>query len=125
MDRKDALAALAALAQETRLDVFRLLLKQAPDGVPAGEIAARLGVVQNTMSAHLAVLSRAGLIAARRRGRVVAYAIEPRSVRDFIAFLLEDCCRGAPEICAPLLDIVAGGACDAAPGKRTKDTAPA
>jgi len=106
MDRKAALDALAALGQETRLDVFRLLVRHAPAGLPAGEIAERLGVVQNTMSAHLGVLARAGLIAARRTGRVVDYTVDNAAMRDLLAYLMQDCCGGEPEICAPLFDLI-------------------
>ena len=96
MDKIAALDALAALGQETRLDVFRLLVRAGPDGLAAGEIAARLSTVQNTMSAHLKVLDRAGLIAARREGRSVCYAADMTGFRDLLAFLMEDCCNGAP-----------------------------
>lgn len=106
MDPKQALDALSALSQETRLETFRLLVRHAPDGLPAGEIAARLGVVQNTMSAHLAILARSGLISSRRKGRVIEYAADFAAIRALLVFLMQDCCRGAPEICAPLLDVV-------------------
>lgn len=106
MDSKEALEALSALSQETRLEAFRLLVKEAPEGLPAGEVGARLGVVQNTMSAHLAVLSRSGLIKPARDGRVINYAADFAAVRQLLLFLMRDCCQGAPEICAPLLDVV-------------------
>lgn len=118
MDKKQALDALAALGQETRLDVFKLLVKASPGGLAAGEIARRAGVVQNTMSAHLAILARSGLIKARREGRVIEYAIDHAAMRGLLAYLMRDCCNGAPEICAPLFDLVA---CDpgTAGGERT------
>ncbi len=106
MDKKRSLAALAALGQETRLDVFKLLVTLAPNGLPAGEIGKRLGVVQNTMSAHLGVLARCGLICAKRKGRTVVYEVDYKAVRGFLAFLLQDCCQGEPEICSPLLELV-------------------
>jgi DNA-binding transcriptional ArsR family regulator len=106
MDKKESLNALGALSQETRLDAFRLLVKLAPDGLPAGEIAERLGVVQNTMSAHLGVLARSGLIQSRRKGRIVEYAVDYEAVRGFLAFLLQDCCQSEPEICSPLFELV-------------------
>jgi len=106
MDKNNALSALAALGQETRLDAFRFLVRAAPDGLPAGEIANRLGVVQNTMSAHLAVLARAGLIAASRKGRTVEYAVDYAAVRGLLAFLMQDCCQGEAEICSPLFNLV-------------------
>lgn len=104
MIKETALTAFAALGQETRLDTFRLLVGHVPDGLPAGEIADRLGVRQNTLSAHLAALSRAGLIDARRRGRTIHYAVDPDTVRGLLAFLMEDCCQGNPSICAPFFD---------------------
>ena len=107
MDQNSALETLAALSQETRLDVFRLLVRNAPEGLPAGEIGKKLGVVQNTMSAHLAVLSRSGLITSRRKGRVIEYTSNFKVVRELLQFLMEDCCQGAPEICKPLLEAVA------------------
>ena len=106
MDKKESLNALGALSQETRLDAFRLLVKLAPDGLPAGEIAERLGVVQNTMSAHLGVLARSGLIQSSRKGRTVEYAVDYEAVRGFLAFLLQDCCQSEPEICSPLFELV-------------------
>jgi len=107
MDKIESLAALSALSQESRLDAFRLLVKRAPGGLPAGEIAKRLGVVQNTMSAHLAVLARSGLISPRRKGRVVEYGVDYEQVRGFLAYLMQDCCQGEPDICAPLFEQLA------------------
>lgn len=107
MDEKTATNILSALSQETRLEVFRLLVKSAPDGLPAGEIGRRLGVVQNTMSAHLSILTRAGLITSKRKGRVIEYTANFSRVRSLLQFLMQDCCQGAPEICEPLLETVA------------------
>jgi DNA-binding transcriptional ArsR family regulator len=106
MDKKSALAAMAALGQDTRLDVFRLLIGAGPQGVPAGEIASRLGTVQNTMSAHLKILDQAGLVLAERDGRVVRYVADMAGFRDLLAYLLEDCCNGAPELCRPVIQAV-------------------
>jgi len=106
MDKKSAIEILTALSHATRLDAFRLLVKNAPAGLPAGEIGKRLGVVQNTMSAHLAVLDRAGLVSSKRRGRSIEYAVQFRAVRQLLLFLMQDCCQGAPEICEPLLEAV-------------------
>ncbi len=102
----DCVRALSALAQESRLEAFRLLVRSGADGLPAGEIARALAVPHNTMSAHLSVLANAGLVAARRRGRSVIYAVAFARVRDLLAFLVEDCCRGKPEVCAPLIACV-------------------
>ncbi len=103
MDNDSAIAALGALAQGTRLDVFRLLARQEPDGMAAGEIARQLGVPQNTMSAHLGVLARAGIVRAERHGRTIVYRAELDGLRALMLFLVKDCCAGAPELCAPLL----------------------
>jgi DNA-binding transcriptional ArsR family regulator len=106
MDGRSALEALAALGQETRLDIFRLLVRAGPRGIPVGEIAARLGTVQNTTSAHLKVLTHAGLIRPERDGRVVRYLSDMTGFRNLLAFLMEDCCNGKPELCRPIIDAV-------------------
>jgi ArsR family transcriptional regulator, arsenate/arsenite/antimonite-responsive transcriptional repressor len=106
MDKKDALSALAALGQETRLEVFRLLVKAGGKGLPAGEIAARLDTVQNTMSAHLKILAAAGLVQANRDGRTIRYVADMTGFRDLLAFLMEDCCNGAPELCQPVIEAI-------------------
>lgn len=111
MDELTAIDSLAALAHETRLAAFRLLLKSAPDELPAGDIAIRLGIVQNTMSSHLAILVRTGLISSRREGRNVLYRAEPAAMRTLLAWLMEDCCQGNSDICAPLLDLVSCKSC--------------
>jgi ArsR family transcriptional regulator len=107
MDLTAALACLAALGQETRLETFRLLMRSSPDGLAAGDIARRLGVVQNTMSAHLGVLTRNGLVLAERNGRSIAYRANHQAIADLLRFLMEDCCQGAPDICAPLAQLSA------------------
>ena len=109
-----ALEALAALAQETRLSVFRHLVAVHPDGVAAGAIAERFGAPHNTMSSHLAILARAGLVASQRRGRSVLYRADLDGFRALVTFLTQDCCRGRPEICAPVLESLAD-ACACAP----------
>jgi DNA-binding transcriptional ArsR family regulator len=81
-------------------------VKLAPGGLPAGEIASRLDVVQNTMSAHLAVLARSGLICANRQGRTIKYAVDYEAVRGLLAYLMQDCCQGEPEICSPLFELM-------------------
>lgn len=106
MDKTTALAALAALGQDTRLEVFRLLIKAGGAGIPAGQIAERLGVVQNTTSAHLKILDYAGLVRAERDGRVVRYIADMIGFRDLLAYLMEDCCNGAPELCRPVINAV-------------------
>ena len=103
MDSNRAVAALGALAQDSRLEVFRLLIKRGPDGMAAGEIARRLGVPHNTMSAQLAILARAGLVTPRREGRSIVYAVDLDGTRELLSFLVEDCCRGSPQVCRPLI----------------------
>ena len=102
MHTHDAIAAFAALAQESRLDVFRLLLRQAPYGLPAGQIAACLGVAASTLSAHLAQLERAGLLRSWREQRRIFYAADTEGFRTLLAFLTEECCSGHPELCGYL-----------------------
>ena len=104
MDRDETILALAALAQSTRLEAFRLLVASEPEGLPAGEIARELAVPHNTMSSHLAVLSRAGLVQAQRRSQSLIYRAKLNRFRDVATYLLKDCCGGHPEICAPLID---------------------
>lgn len=111
MDETTAVTALGALAQGTRLQVFRALVAAHPAGIPAGEIAARCGVPHNTMSAHLAVLTRAGLATAERRGRTIFYRAGLDGFRELVGFLTRDCCAGRPEICAPLLEPLANACC--------------
>jgi ArsR family transcriptional regulator, arsenate/arsenite/antimonite-responsive transcriptional repressor len=103
MDSTVAIAALAALAQSTRLEAFRLLVSREPDGVAAGELARLLAVPQNTMSAHLAVLARAALVRSERQSRSIIYRADLARLRDLVLFLAQDCCGGRPEVCAPLL----------------------
>ena len=103
MELYDAIEALSALAQGSRLKVFRLLVRRGPDGMPAGEIARALKAPPNTMSAHLAILSRAGLVSARKQGRSVIYAVNLEGTRKLLAYLVEDCCGGKPEVCRPLI----------------------
>lgn len=103
MGNEQVILALAALAQNTRLDVFRLLVSAEPEGLPAGEVARRLEVPHNTMSSHLSILSRAGLVRSERFSRSIVYRADLDALRSAIAFLLKDCCGGRSEICAPLL----------------------
>jgi ArsR family transcriptional regulator len=103
MDNLEAIAALAALAQTTRLETFRLLVQCEPEGVPAGELARLMAVPQNTMSAHLSILSRAGLVSGERQSRSIIYRANLARLREMTLFLLKDCCGGRPDICAPLI----------------------
>jgi DNA-binding transcriptional ArsR family regulator len=103
MDESTAIEALAALAQPTRLAVFRHLAAAYPGEVPAGDIARHCDVPHNTMSSHLAVLTRAGLTTASRKGRVVSYRADLGRLGDLVSFLARDCCEGRPELCVPLI----------------------
>jgi ArsR family transcriptional regulator len=103
MDSTLAIAALAALAQNTRLEVFRLLVSREPAGVAAGELARMLAIPQNTMSSHLAVLARAGLVRSERRSRSIIYRADLDRFSEVVLFLVQDCCGGRPEVSAPLL----------------------
>lgn len=96
---EDAVSALAALGHGTRLAVFRLLVKAGPDGLPAGRIAEELAVAPSTLSAHLAQLERAGLLRSARADRRILYAVDFIGTRRLLAFLLDDCCDGRPELC--------------------------
>lgn len=118
MKSSQALAAFAALSQETRLAILRLLIRDGAEGLPAGEIAARLDVQPSTLSFHVAALERAGLVTSRRLQRQIFYAPNFDGVRGLVTFLLEDCCGGHPEICADIFSGVqsaCGPSCDVEP----------
>ncbi|MDI6026030.1 metalloregulator ArsR/SmtB family transcription factor [Corticibacterium sp. UT-5YL-CI-8] len=103
MESNDAIAALAALAQTTRLETFRLLVRHEPEGIAAGELARMLDVPQNTMSAHLATLARAGLVSHERQSRSIIYRADLDGFRALTLFMIKDCCDGRSELCAPLV----------------------
>ncbi len=94
-----ALAALSALGQPTRLSIFRLLIAAEPDGLPAGDIAHKIGCPHNTLSSHLSVLARSGLVRGARDGRSIIYRADVDAIRALVGFLVNDCCDGHPEIC--------------------------
>jgi DNA-binding transcriptional ArsR family regulator len=107
MESEVAILSFAALAQSTRLDVFRLLVKHEPEGLAAGEIAKALAVPQNTMSSHLAILARAGLVISERKSRSIVYRADLARLGGVVQFLLEDCCGGRADLCAPLVESLA------------------
>ena len=111
MDISTAIPALAALAQEHRLAAFRLLVRAGTDGLPAGAIARQLAVPHNSLSTHLSTLQGAGLLSSRREGRSIIYRVDFDGTRALLAFLLEDCCLGAPDACEPVLDSVLAACC--------------
>jgi DNA-binding transcriptional ArsR family regulator len=104
MESENAILALAALAQPTRLDVFRLLVKHEPKGLPAGDIAGELAVPHNTMSSHLSILTRAHLVSSVRHGRSIVYRANLATLETLTLFLLQDCCGGKPELCESLME---------------------
>ena len=126
MGAPHALAALAALGQPTRLEIFRLLISGEPDGLPAGAIAEKIGCPHNTLSSHLSIMARSGLVRGARDGRSIVYRADVDAMRTLIEFLVNDCCSGHPELC-DLQDAIrrrSGGGC--APikkrGSRTRHT---
>jgi ArsR family transcriptional regulator len=116
MKKSDAVTALAALAQDNRLDVFRLLVQAGPEGMPAGKVAEELGLAPNTLTFHFDRLRDAGLVAVRREGRSMIYAAQFDVMNTLLGFLTENCCQGAAEKCAPAV-------CQPAKPKRSKVTA--
>ena len=121
METDNAIAMLAALAQPTRLETFRLLVKHEPAGVPAGELARMLHVPQNTMSTHLANLSRVGLIEGERQSRSILYRARLGAFRELTLFLLKDCCGGNAELCTPLIAELAPCCSDTADSETHND----
>ena len=111
MELNAAVQRLSALAQESRLAVFRLLVKAGREGVPAGEIARALDITPNTLSAQLNILSNAGLIASRRDGRSIIYAADFDAMSGLLVYLMEDCCQGRPEVCTPMAEAAGRAAC--------------
>ena len=107
MDKDSALGAFAALSQPTRLDVFRLLVKAGDEGMFAGQVSDALDVRQNTMSANLSILAKSGLIRNEREGRSIRYFADMDGMRGLLAFLMEDCCGGRPELCQPVINEIA------------------
>jgi DNA-binding transcriptional ArsR family regulator len=116
MEKNDAVAALAALAQDHRLAVFRLLVQAGPEGMPAGEVADALDLAPNTLTFHFDRLRAAGLVAVRRDGRSMIYAARFETMNALLGFLTENCCQGAVDTCAPAI-------CRPAKSKRAKVTA--
>jgi ArsR family transcriptional regulator, arsenate/arsenite/antimonite-responsive transcriptional repressor len=112
METSDAVAALAALAQDNRLDVFRLLVQAGPEGLAAGHVAEKLGLAPNTLTFHFDRLRVAGLVTVLRDGRSMIYAARYATMNGLLAFLTENCCQGGP--CAP------AAACKPVRGKRAK-----
>jgi DNA-binding transcriptional ArsR family regulator len=120
MESTDAVAALAALAQESRLAVFRLLVRTGPEGLPAGEIAERLKIAPATLSFHLAQLRQAGLATMKRESRSLIYSADYDGMNELMSFLTENCCAGAATCGAPVCDPVAARVVRTKPRKRVR-----
>src|SRR5215831_14407263 len=101
MEKSNAVAALAALAQDNRLDVFRLLVQAGPEGMAAGAVAEALDLAPNTLTFHFDRLRMAGLVSVRREGRSMIYAAQYETMNALLGYLTDNCCRGAPQKCAP------------------------
>jgi DNA-binding transcriptional ArsR family regulator len=111
MKSSAAVSGLSALSHEGRLSIFRLLVRAGKEGLSAGEIGRKLDILPNTLSASLTVLANAQLVTSERDGRSVIYAADYGRMAQLMGFLIEDCCNGSPEICAPLAKIAARAAC--------------
>ena len=111
MESSNAVTALSALAHDGRLAIFRELVRAGREGLAAGEIARRLRIAPNTLSASLTVLSHAGLAAGRRDGRSIIYVANYDCMSALLVYLMEDCCQGRPEVCAPMAEVAARAAC--------------
>lgn len=107
MNQETAIDAFSALAQSSRMTIFRLLVTEGPDGLQVGEISSRLRIVPSTLSGHLAVLRRAGLLKAVRNQREIHYSVDLGAVNELIGFLIEDCCKGKVENCSEILSLLA------------------
>jgi len=116
MEKSNAVAALAALAQDNRLDVYRLLVQAGPEGLPAGQVAAALDLAPNTLTFHFDRLRAAGLVTVRRDGRSMIYAAQYDTMNALLGYLTDNCCKGAPAACPP-------ARCKPAKSKRAKVSA--
>jgi DNA-binding transcriptional ArsR family regulator len=117
MEKLDAVASLATLAQDSRLDVYRLLVQAGPAGMAAGEVATALEIAPNTLSFHFDRLRHEGLVSVARQGRSLIYAARYETMNNLLAYLTQNCCGGKPDLCQPI-------ACTPAkPRKRKKETA--
>jgi DNA-binding transcriptional ArsR family regulator len=119
MDEPHALAALAALGQTTRLAIFRLLVRKEPTGMSAGALAEAVGCPHNTLSTHVAILARAGLVYGTREGRTITYRADAAGTKALIGFLVKDCCERRPEMCG-LSTAPERAACECAPAAPLK-----
>lgn len=121
MEIKDAVSALAALAQETRLSIFRLLIEAGPDGMAAGRIGEALKVPGATLSFHLKDLARTGLVSARQDKQFIYYAVDFERMAELMTFLTQNCCQGMPQKCLTVVESALGSCCT--PAKKTRSKA--
>jgi DNA-binding transcriptional ArsR family regulator len=119
MENKSAVISLAALAQETRLSIFRLLVEAGSEGVPAGRIGEALDVPPATLSFHLKELSRAGLIGSRQEGRFIYYSANYEHMAALMSYLTENCCQGMPEACLSVMGDALSGCCAPVPKRKS------
>lgn len=115
MESTDAVSALSALAHPGRLAIFRLLVRAGPAGMAAGDIGRAAGMLANTLSTNLTILTQAGLASSRRDGRSIIYRADYEAMSALLAFLMEDCCGGEPAICDPAIAAAKAGACSTRP----------
>jgi ArsR family transcriptional regulator, arsenate/arsenite/antimonite-responsive transcriptional repressor len=118
METNAAVESLAALAQETRLSVFRLLVQAGPEGLAAGYIGEKLDVAGATLSFHLKELARAGLVTSRQEGRFIYYAANFDHMAALMSFLTQNCCKGMPQECLSVMETALGTCCAPPPTKR-------
>ena len=119
MSSPHALAALAALGQPTRLTIFQLLMRSEPHGLPAGTLAEKVGCPHNTLSSHLSILARSGLVRGERDGRSIIYRANVDTIRTLVGFLVDDCCDGHPELCH-LQEAISAANCGCVPTGKNK-----
>jgi len=111
MENKAAVAALASLAQDTRLSIFRLLVQAGPEGVPAGYIGEALNVPPATLSFHLKELVHAGMVSSRQQGRFIYYSTDFEQMAALMTFLTQNCCQGMPQECLTVMETALGRCC--------------
>ncbi|MCP4073465.1 MAG: winged helix-turn-helix transcriptional regulator [Hyphomicrobiales bacterium] len=109
MDQDNAIEAFAALAQDSRMAIYRMLVCETPKGVPVGEISRQLNIVPSTLSGHLAILKRAGLLKSTRHQREIHYAANLNAMGELVSFMLEDCCNGQVENCKEIVSLISTG----------------
>lgn len=122
METKDAVNLLAALAQETRLSLFRLLIEAGPEGMPPGNIGEQLGVPGATLSFHLKELSHSGLVNPRQQGRFIYYSADFSKMAELMTFLTKNCCKGMPQKCLSVMETALGSCCRPTKRKTSRST---